>query len=509
MAPVAFVMRRRRRRPKLEILQTKSQGTTMHATTGPLGIIGGLGRIEGADLRAGLARRLGSGPARARTVLFEQAPHGRNIHAEPDQRKLYVHDMAQQLCRRGAAAILLPCFISQTYLPELQAETERPFIAVMDALRAHCNESHGPGTRIGVLASDHVRRAGLFDTALVTDGFTVLYPGAAIQAGCVMPALYGAAGLQCRGLGAGAVDLLRAACADLVARGADVILAGAGEFALAAGALRQSGFAVVDTLQVYIDYAARTHGTAAHGSRAARLGVVGGIGPAATVDFLGKVVAHTRARRDQDHVPIVVDHNPCIPDRTAHLVGGAADPLLALYAACRRLEANGATLIALPCNTAHAYLPRIQPRLAVPVVHMLDETVAHIARRHPDCRRVGLLATSGTIASGVYHTAARSAPFDLIEPSGAGQRRVMRAIYGEHGVKAGHTTGACRDDLAAAIGELARRGATVVILGCTELPLILPQQIGFDAGGPCVALVDPTLVLARRCIERAGYATRP
>jgi aspartate racemase len=322
-----------------------------------------------------------------------------------------------------------------------------------------------------------------------------------------MPALYGPAGLQRRGLGAAAIDMLRIACADLVARGADVILAGASEFALAADALRRSGFAVVDTLQVYLDYAVRGDAASAPGATPARLGVVGGIGPAATVDFLAKVVAHTRARRDQDHVPIVVDHNPCIPDRTAHLVGGAADPLLALYAACRRLEANGATLIAVPCNTAHAYLPRIQPRLAVPVVHMLDETVGHIVRHHPDCRTMGLLATSGTIASGVYRTAARAAPFELIVPSDAGQQRVMRAIYGEHGIKAGHTTGACRDDLAAAIAELARRGATVIILGCTELPLVLPQQSGFDAAGVAVDLVDPTLVLARRCIERAGYAT--
>ncbi|WP_322404964.1 amino acid racemase [Massilia luteola] len=478
----------------------------MHPTTGSLGVIAGLGRIGGADLRACLARRLDTDPAR--TVLFERAPHGHGTQAEPDQRKLYVHDMALQLCERGAARIMLPCFISQTFLPELQPETRRPFVGMMDALRAHCTSAYRRGTRIGVLTSDHVRRARLFETALGPHGFTILHPGAASQAGCVMPALYGPAGLQCRGLGAAALDLLRAACADLVARGADVILAGASEFALAAGALRRSGFGVVDTLQVYLDYAVRADTTPAP-APPARLGVVGGIGPAATVDFLGKVVAHTRARRDQDHLPIIVDHNPRIPDRTAHLVGGGADPLLALYAACRRLESNGATLIAVPCNTAHAYLPRIQPRLAVPVVHMLDETVGHIVRHYPDCRTVGLLATTGTIASGVYHAAARAAPFELIVPSDAGQRRVMGAIYGEHGVKAGHTTGPCRDDLAAAIGELAGRGAGVIILGCTELPLVLPAQAGFDAGGVAVDLVDPTLVLARRCIERAGYATTP
>jgi len=241
------------------------------------------------------------------------------------------------------------------------------------------------------------------------------------------------------------------------------------------------------------------------------IGIVGGIGPAATVDFMNKIIRHTDARCDQDHLRLLVEHNPGIPDRTAHLLGRGADPTPALLTACRRLQAGGAALIAMPCNTAHAYLRHIRPGLAIPVVDMLAETVAHIAAAHPGCTRVGLLATSGTIATRIYHEAARRAPFELLTPEPAWQARVMAAIYGEQGVKAGHTSGACVDDLRAAVAHLAARGATVMILGCTELPMLLGQQRGFDAcpvpgadsRAMLVDLVDPTLVMARHCIALA------
>ncbi|MES2258207.1 MAG: amino acid racemase [Pseudomonadota bacterium] len=265
-----------------------------------------------------------------------------------------------------------------------------------------------------------------------------------------------------------------------------------------AGALHAPGLPAPGTGEPYADHAPP--------DAAFIIGIVGGIGPAATVDFMDKLVRNTAARRDQDHLRLLVDHNPAIPDRTAHLTGNGADPTLALYAACRRLQDGGAALIAMPCNTAHAYLPHIQPGLAIPVVNMLSETIAHIVTNSPGCARVGLLATSGTIASRVYHDAARDAPFELLVPAPDFQARVMSAIYGERGVKAGHTSGQCVDDLAAAIAHLARRGATVVILGCTELPLLLGQQRGFDAAGLPVDVVDPTLILARRCIALASGA---
>jgi len=234
-----------------------------------------------------------------------------------------------------------------------------------------------------------------------------------------------------------------------------------------------------------------------------KLGIVGGIGPAATVDFMSKIIRNTDARCDQEHLRLVVEHNPQIPDRTANLLGGGEDPTQALYEACKRLEANEATLIALPCNTAHAYIARIQPHLSVPIANMLHETVAHIERHWTDRPTVGLLATSGTIGAGVYHAAAAGRALDLIVPDGQHQQYVMEAIYGERGVKAGCVDGPCKEALLRALAHLAERGATVVILGCTELPLILEQHPAYRIGAQTVALLDPTDLLARYCVAVA------
>ncbi|WP_369798855.1 aspartate/glutamate racemase family protein [Cupriavidus sp. SK-4] len=237
-----------------------------------------------------------------------------------------------------------------------------------------------------------------------------------------------------------------------------------------------------------------------------KLGIVGGIGPAATVDFMAKIVRNTSAAKDQDHIRLLVEQNPQIPDRTAHLLHQADDPTLALYATCRRLEAGGASAIALPCNTAHAFVERIQPYLGVPIINMLQETVDDIVRRYGAGSTVGLLATSGTVASRVYHSVAQPL-LTVLTPEPDFQQRVMNAIYGPRGVKAGYTDGACRDDLLAAIDHLAARGAAVMILGCTELPLIVAQTDRHSAAGKTVAVVDPTNVLARRCIQIAqAYA---
>ncbi|MCY0385851.1 amino acid racemase [Robbsia sp. Bb-Pol-6] len=243
-----------------------------------------------------------------------------------------------------------------------------------------------------------------------------------------------------------------------------------------------------------------------------KIGVAGGVGPAATVDFLDKLVTATPAARDQDHLRVVLEQNPHIPDRTAHLLGRSpADPAVALYAACLSLVENGAGLIAIPCNTAHAYAAVLQARLPVPIVSLLDETIDHIVgefggRAPGRAVQVGLLATSGTIASGVYRDAAARRGLTLLLPDTPHQDRVMAAIYGERGVKAGFLEGECVVNLLAAASHLARAGAEVLILGCTELPLLLEHDRHFPIGDTHVALVDPTRVLAERCVALAREA---
>ncbi|MFB4390567.1 MULTISPECIES: amino acid racemase [unclassified Pseudomonas] len=470
-----------------------------------LGIVGGLGALAGGDL---FLKLLKSEPLLAEQgryhLLFEQHPFKDlalplAADANMTSRKLYVFQACQGYARAGADAVLVPCFASHTFLEELRAELEIPVIDLMAALQARVHELVEPGTRLGVLASDYVRASGLFERCFA-DAYPVVYPACEHQA-ALMEAVYGSAGIKAGHLDGLALERVHQACLDLERQGAHLLLPGMTELSLVAGDLHRRGVRCLDANQVYAQSATLAEPTTA--AAPFKLGIVGGVGPAATVDFMGKVVRHTPAGRDQEHIKMVVEHNPQIPDRTANLLRNERDPTVALYATCKRLECEGAMAIAIPCNTAHAYVERIQEHLQVPIVNMLSETVAFICRTYGSTASVGLLATSGTLASGVYHAAARRAGLSLLVPDEAAQALVMQAIYGERGVKAGYTEGPCREDLLAAAAQLVRQGARVLILGCTELPLILAQADDVVVGDASVALVDPTQVLAQRCVALA------
>jgi len=409
--------------------------------------------------------------------------------------------MLQRYELAGADAVMVPCFISHTFLQQLRNELRVPIVSLMDAILATLRQRTPAARTVGILTSDYVLGQGLFEQHLGTAGYRLVYPPADIQRRCVMHAVYGPEGLKVSGRSRHAVALLQEACHSLVAQGADLILPGTTEIAMLASALSVGGIPVMDSNQAYVDYALVA--APPPPPQAFKIGIVGGVGPAATVDFMNKIIANTAARRDQEHIKLIVDHNPQIPDRTANLIGDGEDPTLAIYAACKRLEANHADLIAIPCNTAHAYIERISGPVAVPIINMLHETVSHINRCYPGHQRVGLLATEGTVRSRVYHDAATGAPFELLVPDQAHQELVMRAIYGERGIKAGYLAGQCRDDLMQALTHLVQAGASVVILGCTELPLVLHEDAAFPLGDRSIVLLDPTALLARRCVALA------
>jgi aspartate racemase len=342
----------------------------------------------------------------------------------------------------------------------------------------------------------------LFEKALGED-VVLVYPSDAVQRDVLMQAVYGPRGIKAGRLRGESIDFIQRACRDVIDQGAEIIVPGFTEIPIVIDPLRSAcKVPIVDCNQVYADYAIAFSGRSA--ARPHKIGVVGGVGPAATVDFMDKVVRLTRAERDQDHIKMIVEHNPQIPDRTRNLIGDGPDPTIPLYSACRKLEAEGADMIAIPCNTAHAFVERIQRHLSIPIVHMLYETVGYIQRRFPDRRSVGLLATSGTVGSRVYHEILEGAGLRVVAPDATRQDLVMRAIYGERGVKAGYTDGLCREDLLQALENVVRQRAEVVILGCTELPLILPQNDSLEVEGTTIALLDPTEILAAKCVELAG-----
>jgi aspartate racemase len=225
------------------------------------------------------------------------------------------------------------------------------------------------------------------------------------------------------------------------------------------------------------------------------LGVLGGMGPLATIDFLHKLVAATPAATDQEHVPVVTSSIPQVPDRTAAFRGEGESPLPAMIESGRRLVAAGASLIVIPCNTAHLWYEPLQQALGLPMLHLvdaaLDAALERVGREGP----VGLLATHATLASGLYvnrkPSGAPAAPMHWLVPT---RREITQWVTpGIKAMKAGE-----RVKAAALLGEaaaaLARRGAGAVVLGCTEIPLVL------DDGNCPVPVIDATAALARRSV---------
>ena len=304
------------------------------------------------------------------------------------------------------------------------------------------------------------------------------------------------------------IELIGAACRDLIDQGEEVIVPGMTEIPVILDSLTENlPVPVIDSNQVFATYAAEFGILKRPGPF--KIGIVGGVGPAATVDFMDKVIKRTDAGRDQEHIKMVVEHNPQIPDRTENLISDGTDPTVSLYAACKKLESQSANLIAIPCNTAHAFVERIQSHLGIPIVNMIFETVQFVKAHCSGRGDIGLLATTGTVKSRVYHDIIDAAGFKIITPDDVHQAKVMEAIYGDNGVKAGFTEGPCKEDLMAALVHRVDRGAGVIILGCTELPLLLSHNEAFPVGDRIIAVLDPTDVLARKVVQFAQGASEP
>ena len=226
------------------------------------------------------------------------------------------------------------------------------------------------------------------------------------------------------------------------------------------------------------------------------IGIIGGMGPLATADLFEKIILHTRASCDQEHLRVYIDSNTNIPDRTAALLHGGADPTPELVSSARGLARQGAEVLIMPCNTAHNFYDAVQAAVPVPVLHMIRLTAQALAER--GVKTAGLLATDGTVQTGIYQRTFAGTGVALLTPEENGQHAVMDMIY--QGVKAGR-----RDyDASAArraMEALLERGAETLILGCTELPLAV-KLYALD-----FPVTDPTLELALGAIRFAGGET--
>lgn len=228
------------------------------------------------------------------------------------------------------------------------------------------------------------------------------------------------------------------------------------------------------------------------------IGILGGMGPEATGYFFDLIVKNTKAAKDQEHIPIIVWSDPRIPPRTDAILGKGPSSLPALLAGAAGLERAGAGLIVMPCITAHFWAKEIAASLKVPFVDLVEETARHAKRAVPGLKKAGLIASTGTVTSRIFHRAFERAGVALATPSPREQEAVMDAVFGQRGVKAGHTTGCPRTALVRVAGRLVSRGAQAVIAGCTEIPIVLrPSDLS-------VPLLEPMEIGARVCIRMAG-----
>lgn len=216
------------------------------------------------------------------------------------------------------------------------------------------------------------------------------------------------------------------------------------------------------------------------------LGVLGGMGPAATTAFLARVQALTPAEKDADHIRMLVDINPQVPDRQR--AADAADAVLGQMA--MRLRDAGAQVLAMPCNTAHAVAAGIR-KVGLPFIDMIEETAA--VATSGGAKKIGVLATPGGEA--LYTRALQARGARIVRLTGADRQAVMGCI---NAVKAGDTGEAPRAEMRRLAAALVGAGAEVVIAGCTEVPLLLA------ADDVSVPLVDSAEVLAAACVKACG-----
>jgi aspartate racemase len=217
------------------------------------------------------------------------------------------------------------------------------------------------------------------------------------------------------------------------------------------------------------------------------LGVLGGMGPLASAEFMRSLILQTPALRDQDHLPAILVSDGRVPDRTAARAGTGPDPLPALLGGIRILENAGCGAIAIPCNTAHGWFAGMQAGTRLPILHIVDAAAEDLRAQGVTGGRIGLMATSGTLAMRLYEE--RLTGYEVITPDVAEMAELVTPAI--ELVKA-NDVAAAYPPLAAMAARLHARGAQAVVLGCTEIPLGI-------AAGPALPfpVVDTVAALAR------------
>lgn len=228
-----------------------------------------------------------------------------------------------------------------------------------------------------------------------------------------------------------------------------------------------------------------------------KIGILGGMGPLATVELFKQIVENTDSYEDKGHIRIFIDNNPQIPDRTEAILSNGVSPVPELVSSAQKLKQMGADFLIIPCNTSHYFINQVQEKANIEIVNMIEETARYLSKK--SYKKVGILATSGTIESGIYSKYLKQYGIEGLVPEKKEQDVIMQFIY--DCIKAGN-----REfdliKLQDVISNLFERGAETLILGCTEL------SVGFPIFGLNNNCIDALSVLAKKTIKKAGYTVK-
>ena len=222
------------------------------------------------------------------------------------------------------------------------------------------------------------------------------------------------------------------------------------------------------------------------------IGILGGMGPEATADLFLRIIKATPVKRDQDHPRIIVYSNSKVPDRTPAIIGDGESPLPEMLMAASRLEKAGADFLIMPCNTAHHFIQELRDGIAIPILHMIAMTANHSAEAFPKSKKVGLIATNGTLKSEIYERFFRKVGMEILVPTEKLQQKVMNAIYNH--IKLGDLQIGREVSLNVA-KQLIDQGADLIVCGCTEISLVLKN------GDIDVPVIDPMQILAEISVK--------
>ena len=230
------------------------------------------------------------------------------------------------------------------------------------------------------------------------------------------------------------------------------------------------------------------------------VGVIGGMGPEATVDLMRRVIRATPAQDDIDHIRMIVDNNPKVPSRIKAVIEGTGEsPAPILVEMARKLEAYGADFLVIPCNTAHYYFNDIRSAVSIPVIDMIELTVDAVLGENPALKTTGLLASEAVLRTGLYMKRFGERGVDLVYPQDNLQDELMTAI---RTIKTGRYGSSEKDILRSAADDMIKRKAEALIIACTELSLIA------DALDPAVNVYDSAQILAEAVVRIAKERTQ-